>query len=57
MGGGKGKMKGAEWFGFFDRMTGFTGGGLRQNLQNDEISDKNPHTHFKLNGLAFWQNH
>jgi len=24
-GGGKGKMEGADWFGFFDRMTGFSG--------------------------------
>ena len=56
-GGGKGKMEEPDWFGFFDRMTGFTGGGLRQNLQNDKISDKNPPTRFKLTGLAFWQNH
>jgi len=25
LGGGKGKMEGADWFGFFDRMTGFSG--------------------------------
>jgi len=43
--------------GFFDRMTGFTGGGFRQNLQNYKISDKNPPTRFELTGLAFWQNH
>ena len=57
LGGGKGKMEGADWFGFLDRMTGFTGGGFRQNLQNYKILDKNPPTRFELTGSAFWQNH
>jgi len=33
LGGGKGKMEGVDWFGFFDRMTGFTGGGLDKNYK------------------------
>ena len=34
-------------------MTGFTGVGFRQNLQNYKISDKNPPTRFELTGLPF----